>query len=182
MAAIDVGTSSSRRETNRELALVPFIDFLLCLVAFLLVTAVWTKMSRLPADPRLPGKSECCAPPTKPKTLHVTVEDARFVLSWREGSQVLTRSEIRRHPVAIGSDDVRFPELARALEHEWNANGVHRAPSDRTLDSAVLHTPNSLPFAELVGVMDAVRHVRRAEPGALASRAEPAFAVSFAVD
>jgi hypothetical protein len=30
--------------------------------------------------------------------------------------------------------------------------------------------------------MDAVRHVKRADPGTLASRAEPAFAVSFAVD
>jgi hypothetical protein len=77
---------------------------------------------------------------------------------------------------------VRFPELTRALEREWRANGQHRAPSDRLLDSAVLHTPNSLPYAELVGVMDAVRHVKRADPGTLASRAEPAFAVSFAVD
>lgn len=182
MAAIDVGTSSSRRETNRELALVPFIDFLLCLVAFLLVTAVWTTMSRLPADATLPGKPECCAPHTKPKTLHVTVEDARFVLSWREGSQVLTQSEAPRRPVLTASGDVRFPELTRALEREWRANGLYRAPSDRKSDSAVLHTPNSLPFADLVGVMDSVRHVRHAELGALASGAEPAFAVSFAVD
>jgi biopolymer transport protein ExbD len=182
MAGIDVGTSSSRRETNRELALIPFIDFLLCLVAFLLVTAVWSNMSRLPADAMLPGKPECCTPPTKPKTLHVTVEDARFVLEWREGGQVLTRSEVARGASPTVTGDVRFPELTRALEREWRANGQHRAPSDRLLDSAVLHTPNSLPYAELVGVMDAVRHVKRADPGSLASRAEPAFAVSFAVD
>jgi biopolymer transport protein ExbD len=182
MAGIDVGTSSSRRETNRELALVPFIDFLLCLVAFLLVTAVWSNMSRLPADAMQEGNPECCPPRTKPKTLHVTVEDARFLLDWREAGQVLTRSEVTRRPVSTASGDVRFPELTRALEREWRANGQHRAPSDGTLDSAVLHTPNSLPYADLVGVMDAVRHVKRTDPGTLASRAESAFAVSFAVD
>jgi biopolymer transport protein ExbD len=196
MAGIDVGSSSTRRETNRELALVPFIDFLLCLVAFLLVTAVWTKMSRLPADASVPGKPECCTPPTKPKTLHVTVEDARFVLSWREGNQVLTRNEIARHAVRAASGDARFPELSRAIEQEWRANGQHRAASDRTLDSAVLHTPNSLPYADVVAVMDAIRHVRRSDPAlasgrepasgrtepTLGGRGEPAFAVSFAVD
>jgi hypothetical protein len=182
MAGIDVGASSARRETNRELALVPFIDFLLCLVAFLLVTAVWSNRSRLPADAMLPGKPDCCAPPVKPRTLHVTIEDARFVLDWREGGQVLTRSEVTRRAVPTASGDVRFPELTGAIEREWRANGQHRGPSDRTLDSAVLHTPNSLSYAVLVGVMDAVRHVKRADPGTLASRGEPAFAVSFAVD
>jgi len=182
MAAIDLGTQGNRRETNRELALVPFIDFLLCLVAFLLVTAVWTQMSRLPADAMLPGKPECCTPPLKPKTLHVTVEDERFVLSWREGSTVLTKSDVPRNAVATASGDHAFPELARALEKEWLANGMHRATSDLARDSAVLHTPNSLAYAELVGVMDAVRHVKRAEPGAIEHRADPAFAVSFAVD
>jgi hypothetical protein len=40
----------------------------------------------------------------------------------------------------------------------------------------------SLAFAELVAVMDALRHVKRAEPSALARGADSAFAVSFAVD
>jgi hypothetical protein len=55
MATIDVGGRSSRRELNRELTLVPFIDFLLCIVAFLLVTAVWSQMARLEAQANVPG-------------------------------------------------------------------------------------------------------------------------------
>ena len=51
------------------------VDFLLCLVAFLLVTAVWSNMSRLPADAMHEGNPECCPPRTKPKTLHVTVDE-----------------------------------------------------------------------------------------------------------
>lgn len=184
MAGIDVGGRSSRRAINHELALVPFIDFLLCLVAFLLVTAVWTRMARLPADANVPGRAECCAPAVKPKTLHVTVEDARFVLSWREGETVLTRGDVRRAGVRNAAGDVRFPELTRAIESEWRANGSHRAASDGKRDRAVLHTPNGLEYSELVGVMDALREVKRGESaaGAPVAMADPAFDVSFAVD
>lgn len=180
MATIDVGTRGSRREANRELALVPFIDFLLCLVAFLLVTAVWTTMSRLPADATVPGKQDCCTEP-KPKTLHVGVEDGRFVLTWREGTTVLSKSEVARQAVATEAGDVRYPELARMLEAEWRVNGAHRTASDPKRDSAVLHTPNSLAYADLVGVMDALRQVQRVVPGGSAG-GESAFSVSFAVD
>jgi biopolymer transport protein ExbD len=185
MAGIDLGGRSARRETNRELALVPFIDFLLCLVAFLLVTAVWTRMARLPADANVPGRADCCAPSAKPKTLHVTVEDSRFVLSWREGDTVLTRSEVSRAGVRNASGDTSFPTLSRALDAEWRANGSHRAASDSKRDRAVLHAPNALEYSELVGVMDALREVKRGEPAAARPSApalDPAFEVSFAVD
>jgi len=56
MAGIDVGGGGhGRRSVNQELPLVPFIDFLLCLVMFLLVTAVWSQMARLNADAQVPG-------------------------------------------------------------------------------------------------------------------------------
>ena len=182
MATIDIGTTGGRRETNRELALVPFIDFLLCLVAFLLVTAVWTKMSRLPADAMQPGKPECCAPPEKPKALHVSVEDARFVLSWREGNALLASRDVPRKPILNASGDVGYPDLARALADEWRANGMHRAPSDPKRDGAVLHAANTLAYADLVGVMDAVRTVRRPAPDGVGSGDDTAFALTFAVD
>jgi hypothetical protein len=60
-------------------------------------------------------------------------------------------------------------------------DGAHRAGSDPKRDSAVLHTSNSLAYAELVGVMDALRNVKRAAPSAPAD-GESAFSVSFAVD
>ncbi len=56
MAGIDVGGGhGGKRATNHEHPLIPFIDFLLCLVAFLLVTAVWSQMARINADARVPG-------------------------------------------------------------------------------------------------------------------------------
>jgi biopolymer transport protein ExbD len=182
MAGINLGTQGSRRETNRELALVPFIDFLLCLVAFLLVTAVWTRAARLPADTTVPGSATCatCAAPAK--RLHVAVEEARFVLSWRDGSTLIARSEVPRKAVRSAGGDVSYPDLARALRSEWQANGVHRAPSDAASDTAVLHAPNGLAYAELVGVMDSIREVRRAPDATSLGSGEPAFVVSLAVD
>ena len=56
MAGIDTGGGhGGKRTTNHEIPLIPFIDFLLCLVAFLLVTAVWSQMARINADARVPG-------------------------------------------------------------------------------------------------------------------------------
>jgi biopolymer transport protein ExbD len=182
MAAIDLGTPGARRETNRELALVPFIDVLLCLVAFLLVTAVWTQMSRVPVDAMQPGRPDCCPPQDKPKTLHLRVEDERFVLSWREGAALLQARDVPRRAVATASGDTRFPDLASALETEWRVNGMHRAPSDPKRDSAVLHTSNTLAYADLVGVMDAVRAVRRPDSNGVSNKGDTAFSVSLAVD
>ena len=79
MAGIDLGgTHGGRRSNNQELPLIPFIDFLLCLVAFLLVTAVWSQMARVSADARVPG------PPSNPsidsqpeRELHVEMRGER---------------------------------------------------------------------------------------------------------
>lgn len=56
---------------NHELPLVPFIDFMICLVAFLLVTAVWVQMSRINATAKVPGGGDTPAEPQK--ELHVLV-------------------------------------------------------------------------------------------------------------
>src|SRR5687767_10571792 len=108
MAGIDTGgdTSHGRRSVNQELPLIPFIDFLLCLVMFLLVTAVWSKMARLNADAMVPG------PPNpekeieekkKDKTLHVEMRGERkFQLVWKEGTTVINTIDVPRKPVPIG--------------------------------------------------------------------------------
>ena len=66
MAGIDVGGHGGKRATNHEIPLIPFIDFLLCLVAFLLVTAVWSQMARINADARVPGPPQQDEPKDPP--------------------------------------------------------------------------------------------------------------------
>ena len=63
MATLDVGSGhEGRRALDHQIPLIPFIDCLLCLVAFLLVTAVWSQMSRLQAHAQVPGTDVDGAP------------------------------------------------------------------------------------------------------------------------
>jgi biopolymer transport protein ExbD len=48
--SIDGGRGDRRKSLNAELNLVPYIDLLTCMVAFLLATAVWTQLARLKVD------------------------------------------------------------------------------------------------------------------------------------
>src|SRR6188508_2912033 len=122
MAGIDVGGHGGKRSTNHEIPLIPFIDFLLCLVAFLLVTAVWSQMARINADARVPGPvGEPPVKVAKEKQLHVEMKgDRKFHLVWKEGTTVVNTIDVPRKKVELGErGDFRYPELADKVTSEW---------------------------------------------------------------
>jgi biopolymer transport protein ExbD len=187
MAGIDVGGGhGGRRSTNHEIPLIPFIDFLLCLVAFLLVTAVWSQMARINADARVPGppKDEPPEEQKKEKQLHVEMRGERkFQLVWKEGNTVVNTIDVDRKPVPMGEKgDITFPDLAKKISDEWNANGAHRAASDKKFDQSVLHTDNSTPFSDVIAVIDAIYEPQRDFAFGGKSEKVPAFNVTFAVN
>ena len=178
MATIDVGGGGSRRELDHSLPLVPFIDFLLCIVAFLLVTAVWSQMARLDAGADAPGKVVPNPDPPKGE-LHVDLRgEDRIIVEWRQGAVVLSMDELARHETTAGPGP-RFPELARRVRELWLREGLHRAPDDAAKDRAVLHASNVASFEEIVAAMDAIAMTRRPDAR---GPSEPAFNVVFAVD
>jgi len=187
MAGIDVGGGhGGKRATNHEIPLIPFIDFLLCLVAFLLVTAVWSQMARINADAKVPGPPREDEPEDiKPeKQLHVEMRGERkFQLVWKEGSTVINTIDVERKPVPVGEGgDIKYPLLGEKIEAEWKQNGSHRADSDKKFDQAVLHTDNSTPFADLVAVIDAINVPKRQIALGGTTEELPAFNVTFAVN
>lgn len=173
MAGISGGEERrGRRSVNQQLPLVPFIDFMICLIAFLMVTAVWTQMSRINATGKVPGLE--LGPPAEPvKELHVVASTNGFDLRWQQGRTVLDTQHVPRVEVKVGSE-ARFPGLTDAITLQWNAQGQHRAASDRRLDRAVLHVPNDLPFSEIVAVLDSLHAPRRGKSSA--------FDVAFATN
>lgn len=179
MATIDVGRSSAR-EVNREVPLIPFIDFLLCLVSFLLITAVWSQNARLEATALVPGV-ESTRSDEQPKRLHVDIRDRKFELTWKQGQTVLARHDVERKPVMIGGE-ARYPELAKRISSEWQHSGTHKAATDQRRDEVVLHAVNSLEFGELAAVLDAISATERDRDLGGETRRVPAFAVSFAVN
>jgi hypothetical protein len=181
MASISVAGAQGARRLDHDLPLVPFIDFLLCLIAFLLVTAVWTQAARLSADALAPGASGP-SPSLEPKELHVTLGERDFELAWKQGATVLESSRVPRRAERTADGSLRYPELGPAIGAEWRAHAVHRAGSDPVSDRAVLHTGNSADFDEVVATLDQIMTVERSHDGAPSSTRRRAFVVSFAVD
>lgn len=186
MAGIDSGGARARkRATNHDIPLIPMIDFLLCLVAFLLVTAVWTQLGRINAAARAPGQ-QIAEPsiPKREKQLDVeTRGESKFRLVWKEGDTVLDTIDVERKPITVGSSgDLRFPALAQKIAEEWNANGAHRAGSDEQFDRAVLHTDNATPFSDLIAVIDAIHAPKRDFDFGGKTQQVPSFSVIVATD
>lgn len=179
MATIDSAAGTRRvRRTNHELPLVPFIDFLLCLVTFLLATAGFADFARLSSSASVPGRNSGPLEP-EPKRLHVDVRDRIFRVTWRSGATVLVSNDVPRLSQERAREGVRFPELAEFLDRDWRVSGSHRSVADPAPDEAVLHVQNSAEYQDVIAVLDAVRAPQRAFPGA---RRASVFAVSFAAD
>jgi biopolymer transport protein ExbD len=160
------GGGRGRKTVDSEINMVPMIDLMMVTIAFLLITAVWSHMSRIDGTASVPGP-DGTQPPLHTRSLHVDMRAAdHFVLSWREGRMVARSVDVPRS----------YPALATAIAAEWRTNGVHTSPTDPQRDEAVLHTADDTPFKDMVAVMDAIDAVKRPQ-----LRGEsPAFALTLA--
>jgi biopolymer transport protein ExbD len=187
MAGVDVESGGSRkRATNSDINMIPFIDLLFVTIAFLLITAVWSTNSRLAANAEVPGQVGCgeeCKGQTS-KVFHVHVNENDFVMVWKSGATTVTEQRIPRIGVEVqsgASSFVRYPELAKAIEEEWNRMGEHKNAADKMPDRAVIHTSDQLPFKEIAAVLDAVGSPKRDLSLGGATSKMPAFAATFAI-
>ena len=183
MGGVDVGEGSTkRRASNSDINMIPFIDLLMVTIAFLLITAVWVTNSRIDTNADVPAQAGCgeeCLP--APKTLHVHLQDDRFVLAWKDGATLVSERSVPRASAEGLDAAARYGALAKAVTSEWEASGLHRDPADFALDRAVLHTDDRAPFHEVVAVLDAIAATRReVRTKAGVVTAVPAFATTFA--
>ena len=134
--SIDGGGGDRKKPLNAELNLVPYIDLLTCMVAFLLITAVWTQLARLKVDQHGQGPIDTLDATDKTK-IAVVVHDDGFNL-------------------IVGSDQKPLPRKAGALDYATLAvelAAVKRAHPDRT-DAQVISADN-VAFDSIVRTMDA---------------------------
>jgi biopolymer transport protein TolR len=131
------GARGRRKPLDADLNLVPYIDLLTCMVAFLLITAVWTQLARLEVMQKgQGGETEDKPPETK---IAVVVHADGFTLIVDDDQKPLPRQ-------ALGLD---YPRLAVEL-----AALKQRHPDK--LDAEV-RSEDQIPFDALVQTMDVAR-------------------------
>src|SRR3984885_14425406 len=133
---VDSGGKGGRKSLDSEINMIPMIDLLMVTISFLLITAVWTHMSRINADAQVPGPPRPDVEQEKvepEKQLHVMMQsEDKFVLVWKQGSTTVDQIEGPRKDVVIhqgNQDIVRLPYLAAKTETEWKAKGQHSNPT-----------------------------------------------------
>ena len=134
--SIDGGGGDRKKPLNAELNLVPYIDLLTCMIAFLLITAVWTQLARLKIEQRGQGTGTE-TDVTKQEKIAVVVHDDGFNL-------------------VVGNDQKPLPKKAGQLD--FAALGVELAAVKRThpdrTDIQVV-SADDVVFDTLVRTMDA---------------------------
>ena len=84
--SVSTGGKSGKKSLNAELNLVPYIDLLTCMVAFLLITAVWTQLARLQRHQKGQGQAGEETPPEQQVNIVVRGQPGRLQPGGRPGA------------------------------------------------------------------------------------------------
>ena len=133
--SIDSEGKRGRKDVNGELLLVPYIDLLTCMIAFLLITAVWTQMARLEVRQRGQGGDESGEPP----------ETKIGVVVHQDGFSVVVDQE--QHPIPQRTGDFDYAALGIELKR---LKALYPDKTDLQVSSA-----DAIKFDTLVKTMDA---------------------------
>ena len=130
--SIDGGGGDRKKPLNAELNLVPYIDLLTCMVAFLLITAVWTQLARLKIDQHGRGSSEGIG--CKGTRVAVVVHD--------EGFNLIVGDDQKPLPAKAGDLDYATlgVELASVKLAHPDKNDVEVIAEDRVVFDKLVRT------------------------------------------
>jgi biopolymer transport protein ExbD len=134
--SVESGGKSGKKSVNADLNLVPYIDLLTCMVAFLLITAVWSQLARLEAHQKGQGQAGEDTPPEKVFKLVVLVNDSGFNLVADQDQQ----------PIPKKGDSYDYEKLGDELK---KIKDTHADKTDIQVAS-----DDSIKFEILVRTMD----------------------------
>jgi biopolymer transport protein TolR len=129
------GGRGGRKSVDADLLLVPYIDLLTCMVAFLLIAAVWTQLARLEVAQKGQGEVSGDQKPEQTK-LAVLVHQGGFAV-------IVDREQ---HPVPSKNGAYDYQTLTRELQ------AVKASHADKS-DLQVL-SEDPIKFDTLVQTMD----------------------------
>lgn len=143
--SVSVGGGKGRGKNMMvDLNLTPFIDFLSCLIAFLMIAAVWTEISSLDVEQNIsppdPNQIIPDPPPPPPLTIHIEA-DRHWV-----GRKVETATTIMK--VGDTYDYDKLKELLDADHVEY--------PTETMV---VINTDDGVAYEEMIKVLDLTRQI-----------------------
>ena len=123
--AVESGGKAGKKSVNADLNLVPYIDLLTCMVAFLLITAVWTQLARLEAHQKGQGQAGEETPPEKIVKLVVVVNGEGFNLVAGDDQQPIPKrgdnydmEKLKKEAETL--DNLKPGEDLASLEHAFD--------------------------------------------------------------
>ena len=140
--SVESGGKSGKKPLNADLNLVPYIDLLTCMVAFLLITAVWSQLARLNVHQKGQGQAGEDTPPEKVFKLIVLVNGEGFNLVADQDQQ----------PIPKKGDSYDFEKLADELKK------IKDSHPDKT--DIQVASEDTIKFETLVRTMDAAMTAR----------------------
>lgn len=138
---VDGGGGDRKKPLSAELNLVPYIDLLTCMVAFLLITAVWTQLARLEVQQKGQGQDQS----------PIEVDSWRVAVAVHEGGFNLIVGTDQK-PIPLKADGAGGALDYGRLQAELRSlKGLHPDKSDVQIIST-----DPIVFDILVKTMDAV--------------------------
>ena len=140
--SVETGGKRGKKELNAELNLVPYIDLLTCMVAFLLITAVWTQLARLQAQQKGQGQAGEETPPELQVKVVVMVNQEGFNL-------------------VVGQDQTPIPKKGSEYDFEKLAAEMKKAKDGHPdKNDAQVASEDTIKFDVLVRAMDTAIQAR----------------------
>ena len=140
--SVETGGKSGKKELNAELNLVPYIDLLTCMVAFLLITAVWTQLARLQAQQKGQGQAGEETPPELQVKVVVMVNQEGFNL-------------------VVGQDQTPIPKKGAEYDFERLAAELKKAKDGHPdKNDAQVASEDTIKFDVLMRAMDTAIQAR----------------------
>ena len=130
------GKGGRQKPVNAELNLVPYIDLLTCMVAFLLITAVWTQLARMNVTQKgqgAAGSESEVKEQTVQLTLFINQDGYDFAKSTGENTNIPKKG-----------DDYDYTRLADVLKEAKAAypdkNDIQIKSDDTVIYNKLIHT------------------------------------------
>jgi|SRR5215831_12902689 len=157
------GGGGKGKKVDIEINLIPFIDMMSVLVAFLLLTAVWTEFAQINIKPGGVGKDADNQPPQPPPIM-------LSVLVAQDGIWVGATNAQPRKIDKLGDGAYNFEALADALQYYKQESGIFTERDDIEIGAE-----DRVEYQSIITTMDTAvakqfKGIRYTDPASLSVR------------